>query len=157
MIPTTTNPNPDWFEFLLDFSLLDKHLKSSSPGNLFGKYNISYLLVPFYKYIEPSACSLIIQFLYHANMTEQLYNAGLKPPDEQAPNQSSTSQTGASPTPAGNSNQVLPQSTTQSTLGEVKLKRIKALRLLAIKTAAILNWDLLKFEKEYSRIQINSL
>lgn len=31
---------------------------------------------------------------------------------------------------------------------ESKTKRIRILRILAIKTAAILEWDLLKFEKE---------
>lgn len=31
---------------------------------------------------------------------------------------------------------------------ELKVKRIKVLRILAIKTASILGWNLLKFEKE---------
>ncbi|CAF0894283.1 unnamed protein product [Brachionus calyciflorus] len=85
----------DWFEFILDLGLLERHLVTSDPSP------------------EPSGCSLIVQFLYHANMTEQVYKTDL--PDPQA---------------------------------EIKSKRIKILRVLAIKTASILDWNLLKFEKE---------
>ncbi len=38
MIPIAVNPNKDWFEFLLDLNLLDKHLKPTddqeNPGKL---------------------------------------------------------------------------------------------------------------------------
>ena len=33
MIPITVNPNRDWFEFLLDLNLLDRHLtQTDQPG-----------------------------------------------------------------------------------------------------------------------------
>lgn len=35
-----------------------------------------------------------------------------------------------------------------SNQGELKSKRIRVLRVLAIKTAAILDWNLIQFEKE---------
>ena len=78
---------------------------------------------------DPSGCSLIVQFLYHANMTEQVYNSYQTVPVK-------TDQTNESSNQALN-NQV-----------ELKSKRIKILRVLAIKTAAILDWNLIKFEKE---------
>lgn len=71
--------------------------------------------------------SLIIQFLYHANMTEQVYSNPI--------------QTG----PNGNNNK---QEITNNNQGESKCKRIKILRILAIKTACLLDWNLLKFEKD---------
>ena len=74
--------------------------------------------------------SLIIQFLYHANMTEQVYaNAAPAAPALNGANVSAA----------------LPAATNQT---EFKSKRIQILRVLAIKTACLLKWNLLKFEKE---------
>lgn len=84
----------DWFEFLLDLNLINKHLTQPNP--------------------EPNGCSLIVQFLYHANLTEQQY---------------------------GHKND-------QSQPLELKQRRINVLRILAIKAAALLNWNLQLFEKE---------
>ena len=115
---------------------------------------------------EPSGCSLIIQFLYHAYMTEQVYNNGtnangtsvlpssanstqsLTPSNNKTANldlqQATATEANpiASPLPAVSSLSSLNQSS------EPKTKRIKVLRILAIKTAALLGWDILKFEKE---------
>jgi hypothetical protein len=61
-------------------------------------------------------------------MTEQLYNAGVAP---------TTTTTAVK----SENNQV-----------ELKTKRIRILRILAVKTASLLKWNLLKFEKEYVSI-----
>lgn len=71
--------------------------------------------------------SLIIQFLYHANMTEQVYSNPIQT--------------------ATNANNNKPE-VANSNHGESKCKRIKILRILAIKTACLLDWNLLKFEKD---------
>lgn len=103
----------DWFEFILDLDLLDNYFKSSKENcDVYGN-------------------SLIIQFLYHANMTEQVYA------NPNAPN-------GSKP----ESNNVLNQTGPISSQGEFKCKRIKILRILAIKMACLLDWNLLKFEKD---------
>ncbi len=74
--------------------------------------------------------SLIIQFLYHANMTEQVYANTAVP---------------AVPAVGANLNAALPAASNQT---EFKSKRIQILRVLAIKTACLIKWNLLKFEKE---------
>lgn len=124
--------------------------------------------------IEPSGCSLIIQFLYHANMTEQIYNNNLtnrdqpsqpqqQPPTTPKQDPSEFSPTGNTPpsssSPSSPSPASVPNPTpggAQQTQSELKTKRIKVLRILAIKTAAILGWNLLKFESEYARIIVLS-
>lgn len=57
---TTASPHRDWFEFILDFSLLDRHLLTDQPGKLF----ISLLpSLPFF-YLKPLfLCFLFIAFL----------------------------------------------------------------------------------------------
>lgn len=67
----------DWFEFILDLNLLEQHLKDESA--------------------EPSGCSLIVQFLYHANLTEQIYNASLPPPPSKPPNAVSSTPSATTP------------------------------------------------------------
>jgi hypothetical protein len=86
-------------------------------------------------------------------MTEQLYTTNNQVPPVQPPAVSNKPEDQSLPTSGSssaiqtNSNQQqLPQSALPQ--GEPKLKRIKVLRLLAIKAASILEWDLLKFEKE---------
>ena len=131
----------DWFEFILDLSLLDRHLSE--------------------KQLEPSGSTLIVQFLYHANMTEQIYNnsalvknsatpsvaVGSSTPTptagaSEAPNASPTNQASANPTPAPPINVAI------NSAVELKIKRIRLLRTLSVKTAALLDWDLIKFENE---------
>ncbi len=63
---------------------------------------------------------MIIQFLYHANLTEQLFNTNV-----------ASKTTGEQPPPI-----------------EIKTKRIKVLRILAVKAASLLDWNLLLLEKE---------
>jgi hypothetical protein len=93
-------------------------------------------------------------------MTEQLYT----PPVINVPNnnnnsapaspQSPKSDDQTLPSPSGSPvqqaapQQQLPQAQTTNLPSEVKLKRIRVLRILAIKAASILEWDLIKFEKE---------
>jgi hypothetical protein len=96
-------------------------------------------------------------------MTEQLYtppvainansnNINSAPVSPQGPK--SDDQT--LPSPSGSpvpqvlpqTQQQLPQPNTTNLPSEVKLKKIRVLRVLAIKAAAILEWDLIKFEKE---------
>ena len=59
-------------------------------------------------------------------MTEQVYNGGVAPA------------AAAAAAVKSENNQV-----------ELKTKRIRILRILAVKTASLLKWNLLKFEKEY--------
>ena len=75
-------------------------------------------------------------------MTEQLYNTNYQ--NAVQLNNQLAKAAGAEQTPENLAAQ------TQSNLAQVELKakRIRALRILAIKTAAILDWDLLLFEKE---------
>lgn len=61
-------------------------------------------------------------------MTEQVYNNQVQ---------------AAAPTGAKNES-----TTTASNQVELKTKRIRILRILAVKMASILKWNLLKFEKE---------
>lgn len=113
--------------------------------------------------LDPSGCQLIIQFLYHANMTEQMYNSGAQQPPQpqQTPKLESGSEfpvmvTPLSPSPpssatgatAANSTGPVTTSTVNTAQVELKAKRIKVLRILAIKAAAILDWNLIKFEAE---------
>ena len=136
----------DWFEFILDLSLLDRHLSL--------------------KQVEPSGSTLIVQFLYHANMTEQIYNNSALIKNAAAPVNTAAS-TASSPTPplspavsAPNGAEVVilssnpanptpanPNPVNNSAV-ELKLKRIRLLRTLSLKTAALLDWDLIKFENE---------
>lgn len=110
---------------------------------------------------DPSGCSLIIQFLYHANMTEQMFNSGAAQPQQQQPQPVTAQQlpvvSEASPltSPTASPLATVPISATTTTAinaaqQELKTKRIKVLRILAIKTAAILDWNLIKFEAEYN-------
>jgi len=108
---------------------------------------------------DPSGCSLIVQFLYHANMTEQVYNANtnsitISASINQAQNPNQLKPAGDIP---GNSNESGLALTTTNSLtsnvpvinqNELKMNRIQMLRILAIKTAAILDWNLIIFEKE---------
>jgi hypothetical protein len=61
-------------------------------------------------------------------MTEQVYNSSSNP--------TSNKSTEAS---------IIPLQLNQT---ELKTKRIRILRILAVKTASLLKWNLLKFEKE---------
>ena len=65
--------------------------------------------------------------MYHANLTEQVFNT--------------TNAAGKAPLVAANAEQ-------QQLPVEIKTNRIKILRILAIKAAAILNWNLVVLEKE---------
>jgi len=75
-------------------------------------------------------------------MTEQLYNTNYQNAIQL--NNQLAKAAGAEQTPENLAAQ------TQANMAQVELKakRIRALRILAIKTAAILDWDLLLFEKE---------
>ncbi len=66
--------------------------------------------------------------MYHANLTEQLFSTNVT---------NSTFTTTTKALPIGEQPPV-----------EIKTKRIKVLRILAIKAAAILNWNLQTLEKE---------
>ncbi len=95
--------------------------------------------------------SLIIQFLYHANMTEQVYaNPTVVQQQQQAAG--SLAIGNATNTTNKSSNEINLLSNLNSNLNanqpEYKCKRIKILRVLAIKTACLLNWNLINFEKE---------
>ena len=134
----------DWFEFILDLSLLERHLSQ--------------------RQVEPSGSTLIVQFLYHANMTEQIYNNsaliknGTAQPAIATANTASSPSTPSSPFVNGSDVVVLsstppnPAPTNPNLVNvsaiELKIKRIRLLRTLSLKTAALLDWDLIKFENE---------
>ncbi len=97
------------------------------------KWNIFYTKVNVLLFKKDAfGNSLIIQFLYHANMTEQVYSN----PIQAVAGNNNNNSTNAKPESGVNN------------LGESKCKRIKILRILAIKTACLLEWNLLKFEKD---------
>jgi hypothetical protein len=117
-------------------------------------YNLEFLY-----FQEPSGCSLIVQFLYHANMTEQVYNSninqiGISTPNSPAQNisqikPSTELSTGSSESSLSITNTTnLTSNLTIVHQNELKVNRIQMLRILAIKTAAILDWNLIIFEKE---------
>ncbi len=62
-------------------------------------------------------------------MTEQVYNSSSNPTSNKSAEAS-----------------IIPLQLNQT---ELKTKRIRILRILAVKTASLLRWNLLKFEKEY--------
>ena len=62
-------------------------------------------------------------------MTEQVYNSSSNPTSNKSTEASII--------------------TLQLNQTELKTKRIRILRILAVKTASLLKWNLLKFEKEY--------
>lgn len=127
----------DWFEFLLDFNLLDKHLNEENSSELQLILQLICLFNLFSFIIQdPDACMLIVQFLYHANLTEQLFSA---PVVSVQPSQPAQTSNGSSKSQIINDQ--------QPTI-ELKTKRIKVLRLLAIKAACILKWNLKILEKE---------
>jgi hypothetical protein len=82
-------------------------------------------------------------------MTEQLYNSSSMGSSAKTQQDLSTSQ--------GNLGSVSSASTQNASAGmpsgqpvtqELKSKRVQLLRMLAIKTGALLDWNLLQFEKE---------
>jgi hypothetical protein len=97
---------------------------------------------------DPSGCSLIVQFLYHANVTEQYYNINLN-------GNSNPTVAAANAVVKSESNAKLPAALPQNlqianneSKSELKINRIQLLHILAIKTTAILDWNLVTFEKE---------
>lgn len=108
-----------WFEFLLEPSLLEKHLSQPNP--------------------DPPVTELIIQFLT---------NISSSTPTEQ--NSNTTNVNPSINTACGTLlvNQDLENTTTKSsTVQEVENKKNLALKLLALKAAAFLKWDLNLLEK----------
>ena len=85
-------------------------------------------------------------------MTEQVYNVPTaatvpaKPVDGQPPAASNENSQTSPPIHTVPSLNNLNATANQAV--EVKTKRIRILRILAVKAAAILSWDILKFEKE---------
>lgn len=136
MVAIHENPK-DWFEFILDLDLLDRYFNEQEnlENGIFNNENLKILIriksknIPCKK--DAFGNSLVIQFLYHANMTEQVY---------------------ANPTNNATAikaeNILNTQTNSLNNQGEFKCKRIKILRILAIKTACLLKWSLPTFEKD---------
>ena len=87
-------------------------------------------------------------------MTEQVYNFNVTNAAANNTNQAQPLNSTNPPKPGGESpspsdTAVVPTTApTPTPQFELKVKRIRMLRILAIKTAAILGWNLLTFEKE---------
>ncbi|KAJ8302724.1 hypothetical protein KUTeg_019120 [Tegillarca granosa] len=141
-------PSISWFEFLLNETLLETHLNLENPelkSNVITTATTTtkrLLLSVFYLSLDPSAYQLIIQFLQQAD-SHLAATTPDKPP---------TTQIGV------NGETVKEETSNQETKVPVKENRkVTALKLLALKVTAFLNWNLTKLMKSVPLVMIHSM
>ncbi|GAB1602023.1 integrator complex subunit 8-like [Argonauta hians] len=123
-----TLPAVAWFEFLLDETLIEKHLKEPNP--------------------DPTASQMIVHFMQQA---EQHSNTAAMTPSSSH-----------GKTPDGNhGNHINAADTKLEDIPEMKPagfnKKVKALKILALKVAAFLQWDLEVLSKSIPLTMIQTL
>lgn len=106
-----------WFEFLLNPSLLEKHLSQENP--------------------DPSACELIIQFLANSGASHSTEGNNCTGGSNQHGNSSQSS----------NVEEIILDGS-QSPKEVEESKKCQALKLLALKVASVIKWDLNILEKK---------
>ncbi|KAK6184710.1 hypothetical protein SNE40_007123 [Patella caerulea] len=117
---TVSLPSITWFEFLLDHELLQRHLEQDNP--------------------DPTAVQLIIQFLQQAEfeMMNIIQNKDIHPP---TPGQSETNIV---------KDVTVERKTPDSDCPTEETRKVRGLKILALRVAAHLKWNLAQFDPRNS-------